>query len=55
MFLFIGGYMLISNFFNVNFNTYNNDYSNSFRVIPDYITGNSFVGYRKTRKQLNYE
>ena len=47
--------MLISNFFNINLNTNNNDYSNSYKVIPDYITGNSFVAYRKTRKQLNYQ
>ena len=46
--------MLMANLFNVNLNMFNNDYTNSYKVIPDYITGNSFVAYRKQRKQLNY-
>lgn len=43
--------MLGFNFFKLNMNMFNNDYSNSYRILPDYLTGTSFITYRKERKQ----
>lgn len=39
------------NLFNLNMNMFNTDYANSYKIVPDYLTGTSFVTYRKERKQ----
>ena len=40
------------NYINMDFRYNALDYSNGFRVLPDYLTGTVFVAYRKERKNF---
>jgi len=55
MFFFLAFGMAGFKLFNLNMNMFNNDYSHSFRILPDYLTGTTFVSYRKERKQALYQ
>ena len=47
--------MLMGIYTNLNMSMFNNDYSANYKILPDYITGTSFVSYRKQRKQFLYQ
>lgn len=44
--------MLFANLFNIDYRSFNYDYSHGFKVLPDYITGTHQITYRKERKQF---
>lgn len=46
------GTLTFFNFFNIDYRRYSSDYSNGFRVLPDYMTGTTLTTYRKERKDL---
>ena len=46
------GIVLFSTIFNIDLSRRSNDYSHSFKIYPDFLTGTRFVAYRKDRKQF---
>jgi hypothetical protein len=52
LFFMFCGTLFLYNVTNVSHHRNALDYSNGFRILPDYMTGSVFIGYRKERKQF---
>lgn len=46
------GFVFFSTVFNVDLNRRSTDFSHSFLIVPDLITGTRHVSFRKSRKQF---